>query len=52
MNEPSEYLIFSSSRMVGEWIAPSAANPEPGVRITPHPAPLCTVSFDRDTFSL
>jgi len=40
------------ARMVGEWIAPSAANPEPGVRITPHPAPLCTVSFDRDTFSL
>ena len=52
MNEPSEYREDAFCRMVGEWIAPSAANPEPGVRITPHPAPLCTVSFDRDTFSL
>jgi hypothetical protein len=38
--------------MVGEEVALPAANPEPGMRIAPHPAPQCTVSFDRDTFLL
>jgi len=30
-------------RMVGGEIAPSAANPEPYVRVSPHTAPLCMV---------
>src|SRR5260370_25308142 len=40
------------ARMVGEWIAPPAANPEPSMRIAPHSAPQCMVSFDSDTFLL
>ncbi len=52
MNELSACRVAFSSRMVGEEVALSAANPEPGMRIAPHPAPQCTVSFDRDTFLL
>jgi hypothetical protein len=29
--------------MVGGEIAPSAANPEPDVKVSPHPALLCMV---------
>jgi len=52
MNELSACPTGASCRMVGEWIAPSAANPEPGMRIAPHPAPQCTISFERDTLLL
>ncbi len=52
MNELSACPAVVWSRMVGEEVALSAANPEPGVRIAPHPAPQCTVSFNRDTFLL
>src|SRR2546423_10008413 len=41
MNKLSEYPEDAFGRMVGEWIAPPAANPEPSMRIAPHSAPQC-----------